>query len=46
MLYFNLWDRVLRTNMPDYAAKVQAIAGRPAPARAPDVQLDGLLQPG
>jgi sterol desaturase/sphingolipid hydroxylase (fatty acid hydroxylase superfamily) len=46
MLYFNIWDRVLRTNMPDYAAKVQAIAGRPAPARAPDVRLDGLLQPG
>ncbi len=45
MLYFNLWDRLLGTNMPDYEAKVRAIAARPAP-EGPPRPSEGALAPG
>lgn len=32
MLYFNVWDRMLGTNAPDYERRMREIAERPAPA--------------
>lgn len=35
MLYFNIWDRLRGTNLPDYHATFEVLAGSRPNAKAP-----------
>ncbi|MDB6071628.1 MAG: sterol desaturase family protein [Verrucomicrobiales bacterium] len=30
-LYFNIWDRIMGTNLPDYETRFREVMSRPAP---------------